>query len=192
MYSISKEVTNEENKLYFTISENVNESKVINMKNWNLEIPKIDLYAEIVEGVGSDTLNLNIGHFNGTGIVDKNICLAAHNRGYNVNYFSRIKELENGDEIYYTYNGVRKKYIVNSKIIIKDTEWKYLENTEINESIISNPITPKYSIVPVGTKVVIVNGSYGDFGTGFRDLKSGMYGSDVMQIQKKLILRLLN
>ena len=43
-----------------------------------------------------------------------------------------------------------------------------------------------YSIVPVGTKVVIINGSYGDFGTGFRDLKSGMYGSDVMQIQKKL------
>ena len=43
-----------------------------------------------------------------------------------------------------------------------------------------------YGIVPVGTKVVIVNGSYGDFGTGFRDLKSGMYGSDVMQIQKKL------
>lgn len=43
-----------------------------------------------------------------------------------------------------------------------------------------------YSIVSVGTKVVIINGVYGDFGTGFRDLKSGMYGSDVMQIQKKL------
>lgn len=43
-----------------------------------------------------------------------------------------------------------------------------------------------YSIVNVGTKVIIVNGSYGNFGTGFRDLKSGMYGSDVMQIQKRL------
>ena len=43
-----------------------------------------------------------------------------------------------------------------------------------------------YEIVPVGTKVVIVNGSYGDFGTGFRNLKSGMYGSDVKQIQEKL------
>lgn len=43
-----------------------------------------------------------------------------------------------------------------------------------------------YNIVPIGTKMVIVNGVYGDFGTGFRDLKSGMYGSDVMQIQNKL------
>ena len=43
-----------------------------------------------------------------------------------------------------------------------------------------------YSTVTVGTKVVIVNGPYGYFGTGFRDLKSGMYGSDVMQIQKRL------
>lgn len=43
-----------------------------------------------------------------------------------------------------------------------------------------------YDIVPYGTKVVIVNGSYGDFGTGFRNLKSGMYGSDVKRIQQKL------
>lgn len=50
----------------------------------------------------------------------------------------------------------------------------------------NDDVTELYGIVSVGTKVVIVNGSYGDFGTGFRNLKSGMYGSDVMQIQKKL------
>lgn len=50
----------------------------------------------------------------------------------------------------------------------------------------NNDVAELYNIVPVGTKVVIVNGSYGDFGTGFRNLKSGMYGSDVMQIQQKL------
>lgn len=43
-----------------------------------------------------------------------------------------------------------------------------------------------YKIVPVGTKVVIIDGVYGSFGKGFRNLKSGMYGSDVMEIQKKL------
>lgn len=43
-----------------------------------------------------------------------------------------------------------------------------------------------YKIVPYGTKVTITNGPYGPFSTGFRDLKSGMYGSDVMQIQKRL------
>ena len=50
----------------------------------------------------------------------------------------------------------------------------------------NDDVAELYNIVPVGTKVVIVNGVYGDFGTGFRNLKSGMYGSDVMLIQKKL------
>jgi len=43
-----------------------------------------------------------------------------------------------------------------------------------------------YKIIPIGTKVVIVDGSYGPFGKGFRYLKSGNYGSDVLEIQKKL------
>ena len=43
-----------------------------------------------------------------------------------------------------------------------------------------------YNTVPIGTKVVIVDGVYGNFGKGFRNLKSGMYGSDVLEIQNKL------
>ena len=43
-----------------------------------------------------------------------------------------------------------------------------------------------YKIIPIGTKVTIVDGVYGVFGKGLRNLKSGMYGSDVMEIQKKL------
>lgn len=50
----------------------------------------------------------------------------------------------------------------------------------------NNDVAELYKVVPVGTKVVIVDGPYGNFGKGFRDLKSGMYGSDVMQIQKTL------
>lgn len=49
-----------------------------------------------------------------------------------------------------------------------------MENDEVAEL---------YNIVPIGTKVVIVDGVYGDFGRGFRYLKSGMYGADVKQIQ---------
>ena len=52
-----------------------------------------------------------------------------------------------------------------------------MENSEVAEL---------YKIIPIGTKVTIVDGPYGAFGKGFRDLKSGMYGSDVMAIQKKL------
>lgn len=43
-----------------------------------------------------------------------------------------------------------------------------------------------YKFIPIGTKVTIVDGPYGNFGHGFRYLESGMYGSDVYEIQKKL------
>ena len=50
----------------------------------------------------------------------------------------------------------------------------------------NDEVAELYKIVPIGTKVTIVDGVYGVFGMGLRDLKSGMYGSDVMEIQKKL------
>ncbi len=50
----------------------------------------------------------------------------------------------------------------------------------------NDEVAELYKIVPIGTKVTIVDGVYGAFGKGLRDLKSGMYGSDVMEIQKKL------
>lgn len=50
----------------------------------------------------------------------------------------------------------------------------------------NNEVAELYKIIPIGTKVTIVDGPYGAFGKGFRNLKSGMYGSDVLEIQKKL------
>ncbi len=50
----------------------------------------------------------------------------------------------------------------------------------------NNDVAELYSIVPVGTKVTIMDGPYGSFGNGFRELKSGMYGADVFEIQKRL------
>lgn len=43
-----------------------------------------------------------------------------------------------------------------------------------------------YNYIPMGTKVTIIDGPYGNFGHGFRYLESGMYGSDVYEIQIKL------
>lgn len=99
---------------------------------WKIEIPKIDLLANIAEGVSKEILDEYVGHFVDTSKGDGNIGLAAHNRGYKVNYFGNIKNLEIGDEIIYTYNGIEKVYVVNLKTIIKDTNWKILENTEDN------------------------------------------------------------
>ena len=50
----------------------------------------------------------------------------------------------------------------------------------------NDEVAELYKIVPIGTKVTIIDGVYGVFGKGLRDLKSGMYGSDVMEIQKRL------
>lgn len=106
----------------------------VNLENqkWKIEITKISLQAEISEGTTKETLNKYIGHFENTQKEDGNIGLAAHNRGYDVNYFKDLKLLEKGDEIKYIYNQYEKIYEVEKNRIIKDTEWEYLENTEDN------------------------------------------------------------
>ncbi len=43
-----------------------------------------------------------------------------------------------------------------------------------------------YGIVPLGTAVVIRNGPFGPFGMGFRNLKPGDRGSDVLAVQERL------
>lgn len=97
---------------------------------WNLEIPKINLCAQIEEGTDEENLNKYIGHFEETALINGNIGLAAHNRGYNVNYFSNIKELELGDKIFYTYNGKTVEFEVKNIGIIAETDWSKLEKTK--------------------------------------------------------------
>ena len=102
---------------------------------WKIEIPKIELVANIAEGTNKEVLDYYVGHFESTKRRHGNIVLAAHNRGYPVNYFSRIKDLEIGDNIYYTYNEFKQCYKLVSKEIIKDTDFTKLEDT--NEDTIT-------------------------------------------------------
>ena len=101
--------------------------------NWKIKIPKISLEASISEGTGKEVMDKYVGHFEETSKKSGNIGLAAHNRGYAVNYFARIKELQEGDEIIYKYNDFEKTYIVIENKIIKDTDWEDLEETEENK-----------------------------------------------------------
>lgn len=68
----------------------------------------------------------------GSGYVSGNVALAAHNRGYKVNYFKDLKNLEIGDEIIYRYKNIKLIYVVTQKQIIKDTDVEIVENTEEN------------------------------------------------------------
>lgn len=121
-----KEVLNE------LITITTNEKEESTNKEWKIEIPKINLNTNIAEGTTQEILNNYVGHFSETSFYEGNVGLAAHNRGYNVNYFEKLKELEIGDEIIYIYNGKVKKYLVEEKEIIKETDWSYLEKTEDN------------------------------------------------------------
>lgn len=101
-------------------------------EKWEIEIPAIQLKAEIAEGTDEKTLNEKIGHFEETQKEVGNIGLAGHNRGYNVNYFENLKKLKEGDEIIYRHNNYENTYEVIKNDIIEDTDWSKLENTEEN------------------------------------------------------------
>jgi len=132
-----------ENSLEKIIPDNVNIELVMpnnnilqekeyaeNKENWQIEIPKINLIAPIAEGTSMNIMNKYVGHFEETPKSNGNIGLAAHNRGYEVNYFNNLKLLSKGDLIIYTYNGEISKYTVNEIGIIKDTDWSKLQESK--------------------------------------------------------------
>ena len=102
------------------------------LNNWYIQIDKVSLKAPIQEGTTKEILDDYVGHFEESSKDLGNICLAAHNRGYKNNYFSRLKELQEGDEIKYTYNDIERTYIVTKHEIIKNTDWSNLKPTEEN------------------------------------------------------------
>jgi len=126
----SQKTTEKSNVLVQDLAQDT-DSEIIYL--WQIEIPKINCLANISEGTDEKTLNQYVGHFEDSKRRNGNIALAAHNRGYNVNYFSRIKELNLGDEILYSYNEFSKSYKVISKEIIKNTDFSKIEDTKKNQ-----------------------------------------------------------
>ena len=100
--------------------------------DWMIEIPEINLIAEVAEGTSIDVMNKFVGHFPETKIEYGNVGLAAHNRGYPVNYFQDLRKLEEGSEIIYKHGEFKMTYTVKTMEIIENTNWDYLEDTEDN------------------------------------------------------------
>lgn len=131
-FNVENKIQNTE-KIQKATFENLAKAENLDQDNtWYIEIPRIDLKANIKEGTSSKILDDYIGHFEETQKINGNIGLAAHNRGYKNNYFAKIKNLQEGDMIYYVYEEKTKKYEVINQNIIKDTDWYCLENTEEN------------------------------------------------------------
>ena len=116
----------------YTENENIEEKSQEETQEWYLEIPCINLKANIKEGTTKEIMDDYIGHFEETPKNTGNIGLAAHNRGYKNNYFENLKQLKEGDKIYYKCQGVIREYIVTKHSIIKDTDWTNLEKTDEN------------------------------------------------------------
>lgn len=130
--SISNNIDISKINMENNIENNKPKSEELDIKLWKIEIPKINLFADISNGTTAEILNKFVGHFEETPVNYGNVVLAAHNRGYAVNYFGRIKELEIGDKIIYSLNDIKRVYRVTEKTIIQDTQWDKLENTEDN------------------------------------------------------------
>ena len=111
-------------------NSNINQ---VNNYNWYIEINSINLKAPIEETTEADVLSRSVGHFEDTSLKEGNIGLAAHNRGYEVNYFENLKSVKIGDEIIYKYNDFEMIYEIDTIEIIEDTDWSYLEETEDNK-----------------------------------------------------------
>lgn len=123
-----EEETDEEEK----IEEKLKDMANIKEQMWQIEIPVIDLIAPIEEGTTQEIMLKNVGHFENTKFWKGNIGLAAHNRGYPINYFEKVKDLEPGDEIIYKTPYGEKVYEVTMYKIIDQTDWSYLEETSDN------------------------------------------------------------
>ncbi len=120
--------------------EDMTENNIIG----TLEIPKINLKANISEGIDLETIALNIGHFSNSSVWDGNIALAAHNRGSEVeHYFENINQLEKGDLIIYKSEMGERRYKVDSILEIDNTDWSVTENTEENKITLITCVTNK-------------------------------------------------
>ena len=104
------------------------------IKEWQIEIEKLNLIAQIREGTSEEIIKESVGHFTTSNLLYGNIALKAYNIGAYKNYFANLKELEIGDEIEYKINNMINGYEVVANLIIdKESEGEYISKN-INNS----------------------------------------------------------
>lgn len=101
--------------------------------NWKLNIPKINLSYSIQEGTTQEIIDSGIGHFSDTPYLEGNIGLVAGCYGYNKNIFENLDKLQEKDVILYNYEGNGKAYEVIKNIVIDESDWSYLNETNENK-----------------------------------------------------------
>jgi sortase A len=97
-----------------------------------MKIPKIDLKVAIGDGVDNKTLKYAVGHFQGTAMPGEkgNFCVAGHRSYTYSEYFNRLDELKEGDDIIVQTKKGEFTYKIYEKKVVEPTEVSVLNSTE--------------------------------------------------------------
>lgn len=127
--------TNKEDNPEEEISDKTEETLLIDNSEYigYLKIDSIGLNAPIKDGTDLKILKEAIGHFEDTSYFSGNVCLAAHNRGSNQNFFENLKDIELNAEVSYITKYSEQKYYVSEIKEIEETDLSVLNPTENNQ-----------------------------------------------------------
>lgn len=97
-----------------------------------MKIPKINLKVAIGEGVDNKTLKYAVGHFIGTAMPGEkgNFSVAGHRSYTYSEYFNRLDELKEGDEIVVQTKNGEFTYKIYEKKVVEPTEVSVLNSTK--------------------------------------------------------------
>lgn len=120
-----------------------------------MEIPKIEISAPVVEGTESDQLALGIGHVTGSALPGQegNCCVAGHRSGRAAKPFELLDELENGDLLRFIVGDSTYEYEVFDKFVVEPTDVWVLKQNKY-ESIVTI-ITCEYVSVGVKKRLIV-------------------------------------
>jgi len=96
-----------------------------------IEIPKIGLVHPIFHGITMRNIDQGPSHWPGTampGDSTGNAVFAGH-RVTHTHPFLRIAELQKGDKVYFTVNGVRSVYVMTSSEVVTPQELRIVNQT---------------------------------------------------------------
>ena len=108
-------IINNFNNDILKIFNNILNDEVIKLP-WFIYFEDTKELHKIYEGTTPETLNMGIGHFEESPIINGNIALAGHNRGYISNPFEKLKNIKKGSKV--IYKAMNKLY--NYEIIEKE------------------------------------------------------------------------
>lgn len=108
-------IINNFNNDILRIFNNILNDEVIKLP-WFIYFEDTKELHKIYEGTTPETLNMGIGHFEESPIINGNIALAGHNRGYISNTFEKLKNIKKGSKV--IYKAMNKLY--NYEIIEKE------------------------------------------------------------------------